>query len=334
VLATHRAWTFIDLNDEHSSRLLPLFLKRSGHRRLHVGLQTLSDHTDFATVAQVADRIQCLSIPRLQKQLRGIKSPLLGCLRINDETTVEPLLQLSITQFPKLHHLEYTYYPTRADLTSGGAVLGFPALQSLSLVGYGFVPLSDILPKCSASLRSLEMLINDSTYFLQQHIINLPRLETLVFYNRSLGTIRNPPQFVTPALKAVRIGSSDSSRKFPLQMDLGMLKHVQTEYEQIPPLSALRGIKVLQVHLSPRLLTKLIKTLALDSSTCPCLEIVEYDLKKAPNSDHLLFYKTLLEIKDNCGRNLQFVEAGPLSLPLPGYIEETVRHAVCLAASN
>ena len=38
VLATHRAWTF-DLNDQHSTGLLPLFLNRSGHRQLHVGLR-------------------------------------------------------------------------------------------------------------------------------------------------------------------------------------------------------------------------------------------------------------------------------------------------------
>ena len=117
-------------------------------------------------------------------------------------------------------------------------------------------------------------------------------------------------------------------------MDLGMLEHVHTEYRQIPPLSALHGIRVLQVHISQSRLTKLLKTLARDSSTCPRLEIVEYNPEDFRDSDKRIIDKMLLEMKQDYGRDLQFVEAGSLSLPLPGYIEETVRRAVSLAFSS
>lgn len=270
---------------------------------LHIGLAD-DPFQYYAVITQMADRIQCLSLPYLHPQFNTITFPFLKRLRTSSNR-VESLVRLSRSRFPMLRHLDLGLCLNRGTPIVDESV-DVPFLQTLRLVIDEGAHFMRIAHQCTWSLKSLDVVIPGHSFFSQEHTITLPQLENLRFmdhrHERSLITM------ITPMLTVFATSTRYDSASFPLTMYLGVLTHVCAEGQRIPPLLELSGLRVLQLKFYtdvdlPRY-SDVLKRL-LDDKVCPELEIVELGCARRSDAEISDIKTLFLEINRHRGNHIE-----------------------------
>ncbi|KIM27082.1 hypothetical protein M408DRAFT_24833 [Serendipita vermifera MAFF 305830] len=287
ILATPRAWSFIDIKQRDALRQLTLFLERSGNSLFHVSLDKCSGNQEYSAVSQMAKRIECLSLPAFSLDLPFTAFPLLTRLYLRDQRSGEDLLQLNTSRFPNLRKLRYensTPFPLGAPIVD----LNFPTISTLDLTMDDGRALFHILQKCSQTLENLSIFFLSWTHLVQDYTIALPRLRRLVFMDTRKASRMTTLFLITPSLKYLSVRVSRDAEQLPLQMDLGLLTHVRILGDECTQLSVFRSAKVLQLRIGIRRLIAFLGDLSNNQSVCPLLETLELSSTSGQDGSEIL----------------------------------------------
>jgi hypothetical protein len=96
-------------------------------------------------------------------------------------------------------------------------------------------------------LKELRVTFINGTFFSTKCTMHLPQLETLLLSDSSDGEDPVVHTMTTPRLRTFLVETRHTTYGFQLQMDLGLFIHVRVGWRQIPPLSALGGLDILQL---------------------------------------------------------------------------------------
>lgn len=320
-LSTPRAWSYINFQHEWALKLLPTFLERSGRLGLHIGLAKMFKDADFAAVAQMADRVQCLSVPNLSIDIRGVQYPILERLRITNETSPRALLQLTRSLFPALRHLEFAYHLT-PDLLALEAMEGLPPLQSLRLSVQEGIVFFHMARKCSETLTCLDLYINSRTQFPRKYTLTLPQLRALSFYDARTWDVYHDIVLHTPQLRTLNTNADYTSKTFTLHLDLDKTTHLRVRGEQyVPPLTSLRRLRVMQLAITTKRFLDTLKSLLQEPSLCPELEAIEFLYPARLGAQYKVAEKTVSDINSHRKCQIRFTSTVKWREELPGIVD-------------
>jgi hypothetical protein len=234
LLCTPRAWACLTITPSSqitNSQLLDLWFSRCGALKLHISLDILASRAAVDVICRHERNIQCLSLFKNSKVLRGhftqleelrlghdalrAKGHLVsykGSIPDANELQERGVLAkecciLDVKRFPKLVTL-HLHSPSVATMAAIACRSSFPPLQELH-IEIGSHYWSQIIEYCAETLLTLaiELPYNFSLATSvgeeNQSPITLPRLQKLFYVNRSTGTfVHGPtlPLINTPAL--------------------------------------------------------------------------------------------------------------------------------------
>jgi hypothetical protein len=265
VLATPRAWAFVDVEDCRHDELVRLYLERSSPRPLHISIPL---NRDFGLFRDVTDRIRCLSIPGTHAESLGEATfPNVTRLTIAGRNADIQRFVIDFKRFPSLQHLvcepSWMFWHSSTYL---------PPLQSLSYVMTGRLLLMCFLKACKDSLTSLK-LIRPTHYPSIGVSCVLPRLQYLEIQNqrRQEGTF--PLNIQTPVLETFVETEEGPSSNMHFHTDLENVRYMRTD--RLPRLSILLKLRVLQLVGRPTVCEAVLDMLLEDFALCPELTLID-----------------------------------------------------------
>ena len=166
VLNTPQAWCSIFIT--RHTEITDLYLKRSGQCKLHIGRTS-----QISFPEEVMHRIKCITISYLKGSEVIVPFLSLERLRIHD---IDQLFEITSISFPALRHLDIS----GVQSPIGAEPSFLPPLESLGIrAGPNEQTWLAMMQGCSASLRSLYIVIDTNRLGTTSTHINLPRLHHL-----------------------------------------------------------------------------------------------------------------------------------------------------------
>jgi hypothetical protein len=266
VLATPRAWAFMDIKTCTDDEIVQLYFQRSGQQPLHICLPA---SRSFRLLTNVYDLLQCLSIHcRYGNLIKQVIFVNVTRLRIYGQDFPILVSLLSFSRFPALLHLSSE---NRWIIGTDGVDL--PPLQSLSLViGTGSSWLR-VLEDCKNTLTSLKLHPAALHAMLTMPPVRLPRLQCLdVEYETKKGVYQWPLRLKTPILTTY-IEAGHPLGNLPLQLNLENIKYLRID--RVPPLNGLPSLQKLHLHGSPALIGVVLTLLLGDPTIWPELMLID-----------------------------------------------------------
>ena len=274
VISTPRAWSLIDLHHEMGFSYLQLFLSRSGQIGLHIGVARpyIGDKMN-ATLVQMADRIECLSIPFFPNILRESTFPVLKRLTVTSERYRDILMNLRPSRLPRLIYLDISN-PARLIGPPVDVIQELPPLRSLLMCVDNGPTLFNTLTTCANSLTTLELYFIVGTQLMRKYAFLLPKLEGLKL-DWMGHYVDNAPILVIPKLKLFFTNIRMVIAEFPIQVSFDRVTHLRIQSGALPSLCSFQALQNLQLHVPPDIFATFLSCLLHDSSTCPDLESIE-----------------------------------------------------------
>jgi hypothetical protein len=288
-LATPRAWSFIDTRKEADFDVIRLFFERSGEKLLHIGFSSRIRQDDLP--GDFTRKIQCLSIGqfffgtplgRIFSTIpEKIPFPNLTRLRVRPGRSGVRFSDLSLSIFPSLRHLEMTgALDDENRIPPPFNPLVFPPLTTLKLTVRENEVWLRVIACCSDSLVSLSIKFT-RFLLLEPSRVNLPNLRCLEIMKYTDGDNPSLLTFITPALTTyIEVNEFQDPGK-PLHLDTNSVTHMRID--QVPLLSMMPQLRVLQLELSPRNYSSLFDQLGSGSQPCPLLESIEFRFLGEPH---------------------------------------------------
>lgn len=265
VLATPRAWAFVDIENCRHDDLVKLYLERSSPRPLHISVPF---QRNFGLFSNVTDRIRCLSICGTHEEDFGrAVFPNVTRLTITGLNTHIEGSIVSLKQFPALRHLvsepSWSYAAAHGDL---------PPLQSLSLVMGQSLHWVFTLVDCKDTLTSLRLTLRARHTSVARPRIVLPRLRCLEIQYWHAQEDMWPLKLDTPILKTYIEAEDRPHSGIHLHLDLETVQYMRTD--RVPPLRVLLKLRELQLDGRPTVGEAVLDMLLEDFALCPELTLI------------------------------------------------------------
>ncbi|KIM28558.1 hypothetical protein M408DRAFT_23609 [Serendipita vermifera MAFF 305830] len=271
ILATPRAWAYIQFNFPRRIEGLDQFFTRSGQCPLHVYLP----HDEQLTLlSSVSHRLKSLSIGELPRNMDDIYFPYLNTLNIRNPSHYVDLCDLN-QLFPHLQVLKCMRLGVRSntELESWESI-ETPPLKSLSLkVVMVGPPLFMVLQSVKDTLVSLKVIVEAGNSIHGSDIV-LPNLQDLTILYHSKEPASWLQNMKTPNLKTY-IESSSVGSPEPICKNLDTVQ--RASFTRKVDITPLRKLCLLQLEPLADIL-HILDQLSQDVNICPKLELITIQL--------------------------------------------------------
>lgn len=262
-LSTPRAWSFLDL-----------YLERSGHRLLHIGLPR---YGPYLNLISVGERLQCLSVFTFPTHLSGIVFPHVRRLYIRN--TYTGVLPTSVTRkhFPALRHLHCHSIFTREHghrlEDDDDWTYDLPPLKTVGLPVSSNTTWICFLRNCSETVTSLRLELREKGTRLQRrYSITMPLLKCLEISGRMVFVGTWPLNLKTPVLESYISHRRLSEIDIPVHSDLETVEQIRLS--GVRPLNNCTNLRLLQILNGGAGLYPILTMLERDMTLCPALEVI------------------------------------------------------------
>ena len=268
VLATPRAWTFIQLHTPDGAKLAAIYFERSGEYLHHVHLNELSD---FDQARLVSHRIQCLRVNPLHFDVTSMCWPNLTRLRL--DITAISISDVTASNFPSLQHLAFPC--VKSDQRDSEWSL--PALQSLQFIATRDPTWAQLLHACRESLLSLRLGVPDEVQYLPPTKLYLPKLRAL-WLSSLFERTSWPVELTAPALDTyVQYQASYKMPNFLLHKDLSGVTCLCIHH--VPTLSGFPRLRTFHLSVGPsNAHLEVMGQLDAGDEVCPRLETLKLNM--------------------------------------------------------
>jgi hypothetical protein len=274
VLATPRAWAFLQLNDfKIKHQMIDRFFSRSGHCPLHIYLPSAMVYS-AQILSSVENRLQCLSTYFINNYMEGRVFPVLDRLTLRQGyNSLMEISRFNDIQFPSLRHLLCSISLTNSISEISGVIgWNFPPLQTLSLEMTGDLAWLSLLRAVKNTLISLRLHLVQHCR-IQNSQINLPVLKSLEIQCWHDERPFWPLDLKTSVLETYLELTRRSVDESLYHRDTQNVRNLRSD--RTPTLSSFPLLEILQLDNDESHVFAVFAKLASNGSLCPNLQEVE-----------------------------------------------------------
>ncbi|KIM20274.1 hypothetical protein M408DRAFT_30501, partial [Serendipita vermifera MAFF 305830] len=177
VLATPRAWSFVQLQSGTPLKIANLFFDRSGQCPLHINFPK---ELPYRILSPIAHRIRCLTVQDFPPDTRDLVFTNLHRVAITHSRHPIPVSFFNCHRFPTLKYLRSNMAVTKDEPSRGTEdAPPPPPLKGWSLWLMQNEAWMGCLHRVQDTLVSLKLLLNSDNHIEQRHSISLPALKSL-----------------------------------------------------------------------------------------------------------------------------------------------------------